>query len=73
MQKLSKSCDSWSDILAEARRRAQTGHRDKKETHELHVAHGEAHAHGKDCWCAPEIHYVDPDTGIIVFAHRRIQ
>lgn len=71
MQKPSN--DDWANILAEARMIAQTDRRSADEQQELHVAHGEKHQHGKDCWCQPEVHYVDPDTGVIVFEHRRIQ
>ncbi len=31
-----------------------------------------AHTITADCWCEPEVDYVDPDTGATVYVHRRI-
>lgn len=31
------------------------------------------HEASADCWCGPEVVYVDPDTGAKVFVHRRTQ
>lgn len=31
------------------------------------------HALGPDCWCQPEVHFKDPETGAIVYLHRRPQ
>jgi hypothetical protein len=25
---------------------------------------------GRDCWCNPEVNYVDPDTGAAVIVHK---
>lgn len=71
MQKPSN--DSWAEILAQARMIAQSGRREPNEQQELHVAHGPGHKDSPKCWCTPEVHYVDPDTDVTVWAHRRIQ
>ena len=31
------------------------------------------HIASPDCWCEPEVDYVDPDTGVKVFVHRSTQ
>lgn len=31
------------------------------------------HSPSSDCWCEPEIESTDPDTGISVFVHRKMQ
>lgn len=28
------------------------------------------HIAGTDCWCGPEAHYTDPQTGVTVWVHR---
>ena len=28
---------------------------------------------GRPCWCEPELHYKDPETGAEVWVHRRAQ
>lgn len=30
------------------------------------------HEANHDCWCEPEIDYVDPDTGVAVYVHRSV-
>ena len=31
------------------------------------------HEDGEECWCLPEVAYVDPESGTKVIVHRRIQ
>jgi hypothetical protein len=31
------------------------------------------HFESKDCWCQPELHYKDEETGVEVWTHREIQ
>lgn len=31
------------------------------------------HETSKDCWCNPEVDYVDPDTGATVYVHKEPQ
>lgn len=31
------------------------------------------HEESEDCWCEPELRYVDPHTGERVWVHREIQ
>jgi len=31
------------------------------------------HEASEDCWCSPELNYVDPDNGNKVFVHRQAQ
>lgn len=37
--------------------------------------HGPEHKTNGDgvCWCEPELHYLDPVTGIQVWTHKEIQ
>lgn len=40
--------------------------------HVIPVFDGEPeHNQSPDCWCDPEIHYVDPVSGNMVYSHRR--
>jgi hypothetical protein len=31
------------------------------------------HIASETCWCEPELDYTDPDTGVSVYVHRRVQ
>ena len=31
------------------------------------------HIDNETCWCEPELDYTDPDTGVSVYVHRRVQ
>lgn len=39
---------------------------------EVHVTPSEQHDPSADCWCGPELHYRDPETGVAVYQHREI-
>lgn len=57
------------ETLAEARLLARSPAYDGQD--ELHVTSGNDHASHVNCWCEPELHYVDPVTDVRVYAHRR--
>ena len=31
------------------------------------------HVASEDCWCGPEVEYMDPETGAAVYVHKRPQ
>jgi hypothetical protein len=35
--------------------------------------HTREHIDSENCWCEPELDYTDPDTGVSVYVHRRVQ
>ncbi len=35
--------------------------------------HTREHIDSETCWCKPELDYTDPDTGVSVYVHRRVQ
>jgi hypothetical protein len=35
--------------------------------------HTREHIDSETCWCEPELDYTDPDTGVSVYVHRRVQ
>lgn len=41
--------------------------------HALVKAQKREHTTTADCWCQPEVSYVDPETGNAVYVHREIQ
>lgn len=56
-------------LLGDARQRARLADPDEVALHVMEPKH-EAH---EKCWCCPELHFVDPDTGVKVYEHRGIQ
>jgi len=62
MQKQSKN----EVLLCEARQRATMADPDDIALHVME----ENHQSSDKCWCQPELHFVDPDTGCKVYEHR---
>lgn len=54
--------------LADARSCARQGGIDGLP--EIHVTPSEPHCASSNCWCEPEAHYRDPETGVTVYQHR---
>jgi hypothetical protein len=40
---------------------------------EAHAHRAPEHVASPDCWCSPELDYVDPETGNAVYVHRDVQ
>jgi len=55
--------------------REWSGHPDPETVLGLHVGVRPKgrHIYNPHCWCAPELHYVDAQTGAHVYLHRRLQ
>ena len=62
MQKQSKT----EDLLGAARLKAANADPDDIALHVME----DNHQSSDKCWCMPELHFVDPDTGCKVYEHR---